>query len=164
MRLSLSRTTPAFSFSNTLSAGRETILTPDSPPAICVSAMSSEDEVLNSAMNKLVAFIKADQKHTIALSTIFVEHEMNQKQNGSEGEGEDCGLPIETLISEFGALGVGFDDAEAKAFHTRYDENHDGSLSFEEFAKVLAMVKKNLKPKPIMRELAWHMLTIMNYH
>jgi hypothetical protein len=91
--------------------------------------------LLESAISKLLNFIKADKKNAVAAAGVFVRQERLDKSRGIKNS---AGLPIEILMAEFETLKVGFTPAEAKRFHSYFDSNHDGHLSLVEFTDMIA--------------------------
>ena len=90
--------------------------------------------VLESAIEKIIQFLQADAVNLVNLSSVFEEHE---RRSGSA-----AGLPIEVLTSQFGALGAVLTREEASAFHAHFDSDHNGMLSFDEFAEVIELASK----------------------
>jgi len=61
------------------------------------------------------------------------------------------GLPLGRVVEAFEKLGIGFTQIEARAFHERFDSNHDGRLSFDEFKACLRSAKAEAARPPALR-------------
>ena len=81
------------------------------------SAIPKSESELESAMAKLVTFMKRDRKNPELLSAVFIQHEQSKKESGTSAPG----LPIDKLMSAFGNIGVGFNDAEVWSFEFASD-------------------------------------------